>query len=61
MEKKLKQLFDFQRFSENERLAGLIRETESRYKSVELSDDSLSQVAAAGEVVLPKEAKIEKK
>lgn len=61
MEKKLKQLFDFQRFSENERLAGLIRETESRYESVELSDDSLSRVAAAGEVVLPKEAKIEKK
>lgn len=61
MEKKLKQLFDFQRFSENERLAGLIRETENRYESVELSDDSLSRVAAAGEVVLPKEAKIEKK
>ena len=49
MEKKLKKLFDFQRFEQNERLEKLIRETESRYAK-ELSDDDLSLVNAAGEI-----------
>lgn len=48
MEKKLKKLFDYQRFEKNERLEKLIRETESRYAK-ELSDDDLSLVNAAGE------------
>ena len=48
MEKKLKALFDYQRFEKNERLEKLIRETENRYAG-ELSDDDLSLVNAAGE------------
>ena len=48
MEKKLKALFDYQRFEKNERLAKFIGETESRYAK-ELSDDELSLVNAAGE------------
>lgn len=48
MEKKLKKLFDYQRFEKNPRLEALIQETESRY-SAELSDDDLLMVAAAGE------------
>ncbi len=48
MEKKLKRLFDYQRFEKNERLEKLIHETESRYAK-ELSDDDLSLVNAAGE------------
>lgn len=48
MEKKLKKLFDYQRFENNPRLEALIQETESRY-SAELSDDDLMMVAAAGE------------
>ena len=48
MEKKLKNLFDYQRFEKNERLEKIIKETESRYGG-ELSDDDLSLVNAAGE------------
>ena len=48
MEKKLKKLFDYQRFEKNERLEKIIKETESRYGG-ELSDDDLSLVNAAGE------------
>ena len=50
MEKKLKKLFDYQRFERNERLEKLISETESRYAK-NLSDDDLSFVNAAGEPV----------
>ena len=49
MEKKLKKLFDYQRFEKNERLEKIIKETESRYGG-ELSDDDLSLVNAAGEI-----------
>lgn len=48
MEKKLKKLFDYQKFEGNAGLAALISETESRYDN-ELSDDDLENVAAAGE------------
>lgn len=48
MEKKIKKLFDYQRFEKNEKLEKLIRDTESRYAK-ELSDDDLSHVSAAGE------------
>lgn len=48
MEKKLKQLFDFQRFQNNERLARMIIQTENRYNK-ELDDEALSFVSAAGE------------
>lgn len=48
MEKKLKILFDFQRFEKNERLEALASQTDSRYGN-ELPDDSLELVSAAGE------------
>ena len=47
MENKLKRLFDYQRFANNERLAGIIEETESR-RSAELRDEDLFTVNAAG-------------
>lgn len=53
MEKKLRQLFDFQKFSENLRHAEMIEETEKCYGKA-LSDDDLEQVNAAGEFVLQK-------
>ena len=49
MDKKLKMLFDYQRFEKNQRLEELIRETESRYAK-ELSEEELSLVSAAGEI-----------
>lgn len=45
-EEKLKVIFDFQRFEQNQRLAQLINEAES--DAVELSDDALLLVSAAG-------------
>ncbi len=52
MEKKLKALFDFQRFAGDPRLSRLIEETEERSEK-ELSDDDLSLVSAAGEPEYP--------
>lgn len=49
MEKKLKKLFDYQRFEKNSRLKKLIRETENR-QAAELSDEDLASVSAAGEI-----------
>lgn len=49
MEKKLKKLFDYQRFEQNAKLEKLIQETESRYAK-ELSEEDLSLVSAAGEI-----------
>ncbi len=51
MEEKLRALFDFQRFAQEETLAALIRETEARYGAaapLPLSDEWLEDVAAAG-------------
>lgn len=48
MDKKLKALFDYQKFKGNKKLERLIVETESRYAK-ELSDDEMSIVSAAGE------------
>lgn len=51
IEKKLEELFDYQRFERNGKfgkLDQLIRETENRYAG-ELSDDELGMVNAAGE------------
>lgn len=59
MEKKLKILFDYQRFEQNEKLEKLIHETESRYASG-LSDDDLFLVNAAGEPVTGGAINIEK-
>lgn len=47
MEKKLKELFEYQRFEHNGKLDKMINETENRYGK-ELSDDDLSLVNAAG-------------
>ena len=47
MEKKLQELFAYQKFECNPELDRLIRETEERYP-VALSDDELEQVSAAG-------------
>ena len=51
MEKKLKMLFDYQRFEKNPHLEKLIEETESRAAQL-LSDDDLFFVNAAGETEL---------
>ncbi len=48
MEKKLKLLFDYQRFENNGKLEKIIAETESRYGG-ELADDDLLLVNAAGD------------
>lgn len=48
MEKKLKCLFDMQKYENNPRLAKLIDESVGRY-AAELSDDELTLVNAAGE------------
>ncbi len=51
MEKRLTQLFGYQKFEQNAHLASLIKDTESRYsvvQSEELSDDALAEVSAAG-------------
>lgn len=52
--KKLKALFDYQRFERNERLQALIEDTENRCMNA-LSDDDLEWVSAAGEETDPKE------
>ena len=50
MEKKLKSLFEYQRFEKNEKLEKLISQTESRFER-ELSEDDLFLVNAAGDYV----------
>ena len=52
IENKLKKLFDYQRFEQNESLQAIISETESYYNR-ELSDDDLFFVNAAGELPDP--------
>lgn len=52
MEKKLKALFDFQRFQGNERLTKLI-DAAKQSASAELNDEELALVAAAGESIWP--------
>lgn len=54
MENKLKSLFEYQRFAQNERLAAIIAESEEA-NSAELSDDMLEYVSAAGALSLEKE------
>ena len=56
MDKMLKALFDFQKFSGNSRLERLINDTESRYGNA-LSDDDLEYVNAAGDTYHPKRDK----
>ncbi len=51
MNKKLKSLFDLQKFHKNKQLDALIAETHSRYDK-EISEDDLSEISAAGEINL---------
>ena len=46
MEKILKRIFDYQRFSPNKRLSAIISEIENRYRV--LDDEKLSLISAAG-------------
>ena len=50
---KLLQAFDFQKFQQNPKLAGIVRETAGRYAKAALSDDDLELVSAAGETTVP--------
>lgn len=59
METKLRELFDFQRFEQNERLAEMIAKAESSCCEA-LSDDDLEFVCAAGEKDVSLPAKEEK-
>lgn len=63
MEKKLKQLFDFQKFSGNAELQSVIDSVHSRYETRELNMDEMDMVFAAGVPHLPdrKNPKTEKK
>ena len=49
MEKKLKQLFDYQKFARNPRLDAMLAEAEGRCAALE--DEDLAFVSAAGEYV----------
>ncbi len=48
MEKKLRQMMDYQRFENNPALSKIISDAESRFAAMELSDDDLDFVNAAG-------------
>lgn len=53
MERRIKNIFDYQRFSSNLRLSAMIADVEQRYaelSSSELSDDDLDFVNAAGDL-----------
>lgn len=50
---KLSQAFDFQKFQKNPKLAGVIKDVESRYEKADLSDDDLELVSAAGDSTVP--------
>lgn len=50
MEKKLKQLFDYQKFARNPRLDAMLMEAEGRCNA--LDDDDLGFVSAAGELMV---------
>ena len=52
MEKKLKAMFDYQKFARNPRLDAMLSEAEARYEC-SLSDDDLELVSAAGDGIMP--------
>lgn len=55
MERKMANLFDFQRFQQDPKLKKVIQEAESRYTGA-LDDDDLAFVSAAGdEILMPPE------
>lgn len=60
MENRLKALFDYQKFENNESLNALIQETQMRL-GAELSDDELSMISAAGDIPLKNKSNQTKK
>lgn len=48
MRDRLKSLFDYQKFEQNNKLGELIEETENQYEMRMLSENDLGVVAAAG-------------
>ena len=58
MERMLRRVFDYQRFSPNRRLSAMIEEVENRYRL--LDEEELSLVAAAGDTDITNEL-LEKK
>lgn len=58
VERMLRRVFDYQRFSPNRRLSAMIEEVENHYRS--LDDEELSLVAAAGDTNITNEL-LEKK
>lgn len=55
MEKKIKELFELQKFAPNLRISAMISETEKRCN--ELSDFDLEKISAAGELFVEAEEK----
>ena len=49
MENLLKSLFDFQRFEGNPEMQSVIDDVERRYGIIEMTDDELNMLAAAGD------------
>ncbi len=60
MEKRLSDLFDYQRFEQNPELDAIIRSVEMKTGARRLSLDEAEFVAAAGEKVVPAEQQEEK-
>lgn len=52
MERRIAQLFDYQRFAGNPVLQSMIDRTESRYGVVSLADEDLANLSAAGDAVV---------
>ena len=57
MEKKLTQLFGYQRFAENKDLQQVIDSVQAKYAVRELSFDEMEMVSAAGAPELPEKGK----
>ncbi len=52
MERRIAQLFDYQRFAGNPVLQSMIDRTENRYGIVSLADEDLANLSAAGDSVV---------
>ena len=61
MERKLKELFDYQKFEGNTALQNVINSVHSRYQTRELSFEDMEQISAAGVTRWPWKAYEEQK
>ncbi len=61
MERKLKELFDYQKFEGNTALQNVINSVHSRYQARELSFEDMAQLSAAGVTRWPWTANEEQK